>query len=412
MLAVASLLAAVLVVLDDGEAVRGLEARRDREEIVVQLEGGARVRIPARRVVEVRDLPAQDEVPQDSTGVVRARPTTLAGDSIEPSTPREQTASLGEPARFPDSPLQLHPWPRADWPGEPHRGNNFSPSFFQPGPRDPAWMPASGFPTGGARSSRASWARSPASPDWHPADGWSAQRALFGTASMTPAAPRDRVETCWRRIVGADRGGGAEGVRVALLTGRPWEALPISLYEVERRAAGHVQRTIFAVEGDVCRPLAGDIPATADTSFEAQTSIRNYNRAVAAAVRPLPIGEPVARALALATLADPAAMGPHRDRVVLLGAPADLDRLAANEPLKCAISPSARRRVHTRARTSVAPPRVQTDAEETEAVTFWTWSPRGGVLARHVVRVSPAGAVVLDTEMVASHLGDHRDEDS
>jgi hypothetical protein len=68
--------------------------------------------------------------------------------------------------------------------------------------------------------------------------------------------------------------------------------------------------------------------------------------------------------------------------------------------------------VHTLARASVTPPRVQTDVEEAEAVTFWTWSPRGGVLTRHVVRVSPAGSVVLDTETVASHLGDHRDEDS
>jgi hypothetical protein len=72
--------------------------------------------------------------------------------------------------------------------------------------------------------------------------------------------------------------------------------------------------------------------------------------------------------------------------------------------------------VHALARGSVAPPRVQAETregeEETQAVTFWTWSPRGGVLARHVVRVSPAGSVVLDTEMVASHLGDHHDEDS
>ena len=174
-----------------------------------------------------------------------------------------------------------------------------------------------------------------------------------------------------------------------------------------RGADGRTQRTVFSVEGGVCRPLAGDIPATKDAFFEAETSIRGYNRAVAAATRPLPLGEPVARALALATLADPAAMGPQRDRVILLGAPADLDRLAANDPLQCELSPSARRRVHTLARGAVTPPRVQTDA-----VSFWTWSPRGGVLARHVVRVSPAGSVILDTETVASHLGDHRDEDS
>ncbi len=403
MLAVASLLAAVLVVLDDGEAVRGKDVRRDGEQIVITMEAGARLRLPLRRVVEIRPLPERDEPPQEATGIVRARPTTLAGDPIDPSTPREQTAALGEPARFAQSPVQIRPWPRSDWPSEPRKGNNFAPSFFQPGPRDPAWMPASGFPSGGARFARAAWARSPVSQDWHPADTWSAQRALFGTSSMTPAAPREMVETCWRRIVG----GSAEGVQVALLEGRPWEALPIPLYEVERRSGGLTQRTIFSVEGGVCRPLAGDIPATKDTVFEAETSIRGYNRAVAAAVPPLPLGEPVARALALAMLADPEAMGPHRGRVVLLGAGADLDRLAANEPLHCELSPAARRRVHTLARGAVAPPRVETDA-----VTIWTWSPRGGVLARHVVRVSPAGSVILDTETVASHLGDHRDEDS
>jgi len=127
---------------------------------------------------------------------------------------------------------------------------------------------------------------------------------------------------------------------------------------------------------------------------------------------PLPLGEPVARALALATLADPAAMGPGRERLVLLGAPADLDRLAGNAPLSCELSPSARRRVHALARASVMPPRVQRDESDAEVVTLWTWSPRGGVLARHVVRISATGSVVLDTEMVASHLGDHHDADS
>ncbi|HET9299328.1 MAG TPA: hypothetical protein VFO11_05240, partial [Candidatus Polarisedimenticolaceae bacterium] len=385
MLAVASLIAAVLVVLDDGEAVRGKDVRRDGEQVVITMEAGARLRLPLRRVVEIRPLPEEEEEESshEAGGIVRAKPATLAGDPIDPSTPREQTAALGEPARFADSPVQIPPWPRSDWPSDPKKGNNFAPSFFKPGPRDPAWTATSGFPTGGARSARSTWARSPVSPEWHPADTWRAQRAMFGTSSMKPIAPSDEVETCWRRIVG----GSAEGVQVALLAGRPWEALPIPLYEVERRADGRTQRTIFSVEGGVCRPIAGDIPATKDTFFEAETSIRSYNRAVAAAIRPLPLGEPVARALALATLADPAAMGPHRDRVVLLGAGADLDRLAANEPLRCELSPAARRKVHTLARGAVAPPRVQTDA-----VTFWTWSPRGGVLARHVVRVSTAGA--------------------
>ena len=47
--------------------------------------------------------------------------------------------------------------------------------------------------------------------------------------------------------------------------------------------------------------------------------------------------------------------------------------------------------------------------EEDQVVTLWTWSPRGGVLSRHVVRVAPSGAVTLETEEVAHHLGDHRD---
>jgi len=407
MLAVASLCAAVLVVLDDGETVRGKGAFRQQDRVAIALEAGGRMVLPARRVIEIRDLPPPDPTPHEATGVVRAKPETLAGEPVQPATPREQTAALGEASRFAESPVPLHPWPRSDWPSDPRKGNNFAPSLFASAPRDPAWSPASGFPTGGARSRRASWARPPASPEWHPADGWSAQRAALGTPSITPAAPPDAVETCWHRIVGT-----AEGVQVAQLTGRPWEALPIPLYEVERRAGGRVQRTIFSVEGDVCRPLAGNVPATPDTAFGADTSIRGYNRAVAAAALPLPLGEPVARALALATLADPAAMGAARERLVLLGAPADLDRLAANAPLSCELSPSARRRVHALARTAVTPPRVQKEEDDTQVVAFWTWSPRGGVLARHVVRVSPAGSVVLDTQTVASHLGDHRDEDS
>jgi len=371
MLAVSSLLAAVLVVLDDGDTVRGLEARRERDQVVLRLEGSTQVRIPARRVVEIRDLPAPEELQHDATGLVRAKPATLAGEPIEPSTSRDQTAALGEPARFADSPVPVHPWPRSDWPSDPRKGNNFAPSFFQPGPRDPAWTPLSGFPTGGARSSRAAWARAPVSPEWRPGDGWRVQRVTFGTSSLTPAAPREKVETCWRRIVG----GAGEGVHVAVLEGKPWEALAIPLYEVERRSGGRTQRTIFSVEGGVCRPMAGDIPASAEASFQAETSIRGYNRAVALAPLPLPLGEPVARALALATLADPAAMGPGRERLVLLGAAADLDRLAGNAPLSCELSPSARRRVHALARASVMPPRVQRDESDAEVVTLWTGRP-------------------------------------
>jgi hypothetical protein len=300
-------------------------------------------------------------------------------------------------------PVHRKPWPRSDWPSEPRKGNNFAPSAWADPPLDPRWTPSSGLRAGPLPPGKAAWVRAPISPDWEPPDVWRAHRITFGLSALPSSAPPDAVEACSRRIAGS-----GEGVRVAVLEGLPWEALPISLFEVERRSGGRTHRTVFSVEGGVCRPLAGDVPATEDATFGPETSIRGYNRALTAAPRPLPVGEPVARALALAMLADAAAMGPARERVVLLGAPADLDRLASSEPLACELSPRARRDVHTLARRSVVPPRVSAVAGD-PSVTFWTWSPMGGVLARHVVRVDASGSVTLDTEKVAHHLGDHRD---
>jgi hypothetical protein len=411
--ALASVLAAVLVVLDDGEAIRGQDVHRQDDRVSITVDAHRSVLVPLRRVVEVRQLPEPSEEARaaEPSGVVRAKPRQLAGEPVEPASAREQTAALGEPSRFTEDKVRRGPWPRSDWPSDPRKGNNFAPSDWAEGPHDPDWTPTAGFQARGLPPARAMWTRSPIPPEWNLADAWRGHRALFGTSSVRPAAPREKVEACWRRIVAADRGGPGEGAQVSLLEGRPWEALPIPLYEVERRSGGRLQRTIFAVEGDVCRPIAGDVPATAGVVFPPQTSIRGYNRSLTAAPRPLPVGEPVARALALATLADPAAMGAERDRVVLLGASADLDRLATNEPLSCELSSRARRRVHALARPSVAPPQVKATHEE-QVVTFWTWSPRGGVLARHVVRVTSSGSVTLDTEEVAHHLGEHRDPPS
>lgn len=400
----------VVVVLDDGESVRGISVRREGEQLAVTVGADERILVPAARVVEIRPVdegrPSKPE--PAATGLVRRQARQLAGNRVEPETPREQTAALGMPARFIPDPSPRRPWPRADWPGDVAAGNNFAPSSWAEDPIDPRWKPRSGLrPEDALAPSRGRWASPAGLAEWDPSDAWKERRATFGTSTV-PRMPRGRlglpeqVEACGHRIAAGDPGGRAEGLRVAPLDGRPWDALPVRLYTVERRGAGHLRRTVFAVEGEICRPLAGDLAAAA-------TTLPRYNRAVLAAARPLPVGEPVARALAIATLLDPAAMGAARDRRVLLGAAADLDRLAGEDPLACELSSEARQRIHALARRAVTPPESAAGADG-QSVAFWTWSPRGGVLSHHVVRTAPGGSVTVETEALAHHLGDHRDD--
>jgi hypothetical protein len=400
--------AAVVVVLDDGTSIRGIAARREGDRLALTLGEDERVLVPVAEVVEVRTVEddARPAPAPEGVGVLRRPARQLAGNRIDPTTPREQTAVLGDPARFAPDLVPARPWPRSDWPADPAAGNNFAPSAWAESPVDPRWKPRSGLPREDAlAASRARWPFPARLAEWDPEDGWKAQRAIFGTATVGSARRAhlslpEQAEACGRRIAAADPGGRAEGIRVGALEGRPFDALPIRLYEVERRESGRLRRSVFAIEGEVCRPLAGDL---------ATATLARYNRAVARALEATPLlpGEPVARALAIVTLLDPTAMGARRERPVLLGAAADLDRLAAVEPPACELTPEARRRVHTVARRAVTPPRVGADEG---TVAFWTWSPRGGVLARHLVRIGEDGAVAVTSEPAAHHLGDHRDE--
>ena len=167
----------------------GVEIERDEGNYVVTLEGGDRVAIPEAVVESVRLIGSgEPEVkradprrvagpapPEGPSGLVRSDPTTLAGPTVRPPTPREQLEVFGEPARFQRDIIDNRWTPSSDWDLDPERGNNFAPSRWAEDVVDNAWSPTSAFDTKKdvLAGSRSTWQRSIVGSEWTPSDGFS-----------------------------------------------------------------------------------------------------------------------------------------------------------------------------------------------------------------------------------------------
>jgi hypothetical protein len=199
-LAVSSALAAVELVLTDGQVLPGVDVRREGNVYLLETESGAVLTFPVELVDQVRlamksrkptkatdpppgyrnegpeNLGGQvlDEENRGPTGMREGQPQTLAGQPVRPARPSEQTAVLGKPAEFQQDVVRMDWVPETDWNMDPHEQNNFAPSTWSKSIVDTDWQPKSAFdPKEDVMAdSKSSWQKGLSNPTWTPEDGF------------------------------------------------------------------------------------------------------------------------------------------------------------------------------------------------------------------------------------------------
>ena len=173
----AAALAGAELVLVDGRILPGDSVRREGDLYILSTKTGD-VTMPSDLVDRVQltgepeSRPVQG-VPEGPTGLRDAGPQQLAGTPVQPSTPAQQTAAIGNPSTFRKSPIdpEWHPTSAFDQNKDVLADSR---STFAKSPIDPEWHPTSAFDTNKdvLADSRSTFAKSPIDSSWTPTDGF------------------------------------------------------------------------------------------------------------------------------------------------------------------------------------------------------------------------------------------------
>lgn len=407
------LLLGVSLVLADGRVLEGSDVRRQGTVYQLTLASGEIVTLPEASVREIR-LTGESTKPAP-TAIRPSAAETLAGDSDSrrPPSSSTQRRALGPPATFvePKVDPSWQPAPAVDPELDvlaPQR------STFTPSRLDPNWRPESAFDAGVdvLAGSRSRFVAARIDPTWKARDG-------FGQAPASPvskerffaATQADRIalddfapDRCAALLLPGETA--LAEPRAAREDEPALEPLRLSLWRAERESDGRRVRIVFAVDGDACRPLGGDL--TGDKA--AERALAAWVQAVGER-RPLPATREarLALALALVTLTEPDASGARDASLKLISSRDALGDDARQVPLRCASTPPERNRAARAALEAFRPPHVA-GKPGAELATFFTWSPARGVVRRHAVTLASSGVPQVVTEIVAEHVGAHDDD--
>ncbi|HEX5043510.1 MAG TPA: hypothetical protein VFV75_11425 [Candidatus Polarisedimenticolaceae bacterium] len=173
----AAALAGAELVLLDGRVLSGDSVRREGDLYVLSTRTGD-VTMPAELVDRVQ-LTGEPEsrpiqgIPEGPTALRDAGPQQLAGAPVQPSTPEQQTAAIGNPSSFRKSPVnsEWHPTSAYDMSKDVLADSR---STFVQSPVDPEWHPTSAFDPSKdvLADSRSTFAKSPIDSSWTPTDGF------------------------------------------------------------------------------------------------------------------------------------------------------------------------------------------------------------------------------------------------
>jgi len=173
----AAALAGAELVLVDGRVLPGDSVRRDGDLYVLTTKTGD-VTMPADLVERVQ-LTGEPEprpvegIPEGPTAFRDAGPQQLAGAPVQPTSPAEQTAAIGNPSSFRKSPIdsEWHPTSAYDMSKDVLADSR---STFVQSPINPEWHPTSAFDQNKdvLADSRSTFAKSPIDSSWTPTDGF------------------------------------------------------------------------------------------------------------------------------------------------------------------------------------------------------------------------------------------------
>lgn len=173
----------VVLVLEDGQELRGVDVERTPEAYVLTLVTGDKMSLPASLITEVRlsaEGVAKNDQPREApTGIEVTEGKELTGSPLDGKTATidEQLAALGEGNRSSFRRSAIDPtWrPSSDW-DRTTDVTQFNPSHWYRAPIDASWTPTSAYDANLDVFSgrRASWQRSLIDSTWWPTNGFRA----------------------------------------------------------------------------------------------------------------------------------------------------------------------------------------------------------------------------------------------
>src|SRR5262249_26788554 len=116
-------------------------------------------------------------------------------------------------------------------------------------------------------------------------------------------------------------------------------------------------------------------------------------------------------AYALVSLTDPRVSGEQKATLKVISKPEEIRVIAKGigAPTNCLQSKGKRRKAERDATNAFKSPKIETGPDG-EVITFMTWSSAGGTFYRNTVVLASSGVVSARRDVVAAHVGDHKDE--
>jgi hypothetical protein len=433
------------LVLADGQVIKGTDVKRDGDSYLVTMTGGNTVAFPSALVKEVRL--EDDAPPKPPPGFDNSGAKTLAGpppSDFHSQDPKDQLKVFGPPTRWSKDAVDTT-WvptnaydPNVDVMAK-------SRSTWSKNAVDTSWVPTNAYDPNVdvMAGSRSTWSKSAVDTTWKPTDGFGFKKlsfkgattppefvatAAFGAASTSStssgaaaASSGQQPWSCAERFFAkdpdlptSDKDNRAASLSVKAVHDPLYASLGIPLYEANGMREGASRKAIFTISGGECRLIGGDSDALIGLNLPADHAMAqdaaSFNTAMATrGGAHVPAGvDKLDYALAFVSVTDPSVSGSAGAALKLIKSPDELRSVATKPPAACSVSKGKRRKEERIATSSFVTPKIAA-APEGDVVTFLTWSSTGGTLARNTVVLARGGVVSSKRDIIASHLGPHRD---
>jgi hypothetical protein len=416
------------LVLTDGQVIKGTDVTRQGDSYLVTMKGGNTVAFPAALVKEVKL--EDDPPPAAPPGFDYSGPRNLAGPAVNPQDPSQALKVFGPPSQWSKSAVDTTVVltnaydPNADVMAG-------SRSTWSKSAVDTTVVLKDAFDPNAnvLKGSETKWAKNAIDTTWHPTDGFGFKPLSFkGAPVETPAAeaapapsPGTDPWNCAESFFAKDadrptteKGNQSPSMNLKSVKSPLYASLGLPLYEATGVLNGAPRKAVFTISDGACRLVGGDSDAVIGLNLSTEHAMAqdatSFNVAMASrGGARIPAGvDKLDYALAFVSLTDPTVSGSKGAALKLLAKPEELRSIEDKTTGACTLSKGKRRKEDRNATKGFAIPKI-TAGKDGDVVTFLTWSSSGGMVYRETVVFARGGVVSGKREIVASHVGEHKD---
>ena len=434
----AALLAALLVaitaakassslVLTDGQVIKGTAVTRQGDSYLVTMVGGNTVAFPAALVKEIKF--EDDPPPAAPPGFVNTGPKNLAGPAIPPQDPSQALKVFRAPTEWSknavdttvvlkdayDPNADVMAGSRSTWSKSAVDTTVVLKDAYDPNANVMA-------------RSETTWAKNAVDTTWKPTDGFGFKPLSFKVASPETGGPDAANASggpapwnCAEKffVKDADRpttekGNLSPSLSVQSVKSPLYASLGLPLYEANGTIDGAPRKAVFTIAEGTCRLVGGDADAviglnlSSDHAMAQDAASLNVALSSRGGARIPPGVDKIDYALAFVSLTDPLVSGSKGAALKLIAKPEELRSIAGKTGGTCTLSKGKRRKEERAASKSFALPKIAA-SKDGDVITFLTWSSVSGMVYRDTVVLARGGVVSAKREILASHIGDHKD---